>query len=120
MSSFDAFDTDMKVGTRQRREKDEFKVYQMKQQMAQLERQLNSEIKRRSEMHKSMRTWCDARIAPRPHGLVHLRPSFDLRVQLALELGHLLLHLVDLEFVLLAPLARPDLHVGVERVEARH
>ena len=35
----------------------------MKQQMAQLERQLNSEIKRRSEMQKSILTWCDARIA---------------------------------------------------------
>ena len=56
MSSFDAFDTDMKVGTRQRREKDEFKVFLMKKQMAQLERQLNSEVKRRSEMNKSMQT----------------------------------------------------------------
>ena len=63
MSSFDAFDTDMKVGTRQRREKDEFKVFLMKKQMAQLERQLNSEIKRRTEMNKSMQTWTDKQIA---------------------------------------------------------
>lgn len=46
----------------QRREKDEFKVFLMKQQMAQLERQLNSEIKRRSEMNKSMMTWCDGQV----------------------------------------------------------
>ena len=29
MASFDAFDADMRVGTRQRREKDEFKVFTM-------------------------------------------------------------------------------------------
>lgn len=68
MASFDAFDTDMKVGTRQRREKDEFKVHQMKQQMALLERQLNSEIKRRTEINKSMQTWCDKQIAETREG----------------------------------------------------
>ena len=73
MSSFDAFDTDMKVGTRQRREKDEFKVFLMKKQMAQLERQLNSEIKRRTEMNKSMQTWTDKQIA-------ETREQFQLQV----------------------------------------
>ena len=29
MASFDAFDADMRIGTRQRREKDEFKVFTM-------------------------------------------------------------------------------------------
>lgn len=62
MASFDAFDADMKVGSRQRKEKDEFKVYQMQQQMAQLERRLHNEVKKRTEMTKSIQTWCDAEI----------------------------------------------------------
>ena len=81
MSSFDAFDTDMKVGTRQRREKDEFKVFLMKKQMAQLERQLNSEIKRRTEMNKSMQTWTDQQIAETRAGFV--RQVGERRVKLA-------------------------------------
>ena len=59
MASFDAFDADMRIGTRQRREKDEFKVFTMQQQMAVLERSLHNEVKKRTEMTKSIKTWCD-------------------------------------------------------------
>ena len=47
MDTFKSFDTDMKVGTRQRREKDEFKIYKMKQQLAGLESNLHAEVKYR-------------------------------------------------------------------------
>ena len=63
MASFDAFDADMRIGTRQRREKDEFKVFTMQQQMAVLERSLHNEVKKRTEMTKSIKTWCDTQVA---------------------------------------------------------
>ena len=63
MASFDAFDADMRIGTRQRREKDEFKVFTMQQQMAVLERSLHNEVKKRTEMTKSIKTWCDVQVA---------------------------------------------------------
>ena len=63
MASFDAFDADMRIGTRQRREKDEFKVFTMQQQMAVLERSLHNEVKKRTEMTKSIKTWCDSQVA---------------------------------------------------------
>ena len=62
MASFDAFDADMRIGTRQRREKDEFKVFTMQQQMAVLERSLHNEVKKRTEMTKSIKTWCDTQV----------------------------------------------------------
>ena len=57
MSTFKDFDTDMKVGTRQRREKDEFKLHQMREQLALLEKNLGAESKYRAEMHKSVSAW---------------------------------------------------------------
>ena len=57
MSTFKDFDTDMKVGTRQRREKDEFKLHQMREQLALLEKNLGAETKYRAEMHKSVSAW---------------------------------------------------------------
>ncbi|KAJ1458181.1 SF-assemblin/beta giardin-domain-containing protein [Pelagophyceae sp. CCMP2097] len=62
LSSFDSFDADMRVGTRQRREKDEFKVFQMQEHMSALERRLETEMHRRSEVGKSMAKWCDKQI----------------------------------------------------------
>ena len=62
MSRFEKFDVEMKVGTRQRREKDEHKIFQMQQRMTVIERKLNTEIKRRGEMNKSMQEWGDQQI----------------------------------------------------------
>lgn len=72
---FDEFDLEMKKGTRvrlyyfinyviysytdedlfyqQRREKDEFKITELKSEMNRLDTELNMEIKRRTEMNKS-------------------------------------------------------------------
>jgi hypothetical protein len=54
MNTFSAFDHDMKVGTRLRREKDEHKLAMMKEEMGKLEKSLNTEIRRRVEMNKSI------------------------------------------------------------------
>lgn len=69
VSGFDEFDLEMKRGTRvsiclrylslsklylqQRREKDEFKITELKNEMARLDAELVVEVKRRQEMNKS-------------------------------------------------------------------
>ena len=62
MSRFMTFDTDMRVGTRQRRERDEHKVYRLRQAMAVIERSLTAEAKSRAEMHKSLAVWSQEHI----------------------------------------------------------
>jgi len=57
VSGFDGFDTEMKIGTRQRREKDEFKITELKTEMQRLDVDLTAEIKRRTEMNKSTQMW---------------------------------------------------------------
>lgn len=56
LESFHAFDTDMKMGTRTRREKDEHRITQLTSELTRLEKTLNQEIKRRIEMNKSVQT----------------------------------------------------------------
>ena len=62
VSSFDTFDTEMKIGTRQRREKDEFKIAELKAEMTRLDEDLNAEVKRRKEMNKSTQTWFEEQL----------------------------------------------------------
>ena len=50
---FDEFESEMKIGTRQRREKDEFRIAELKKEMKRLDTELLAEIKRRTEMNKS-------------------------------------------------------------------
>ncbi|CAM9673621.1 unnamed protein product [Discosporangium mesarthrocarpum] len=59
LESFQAFDTDMKIGTRQRREKDEHRIAELTKELTRLEKTLNQEIKRRVELNKSVQTWAD-------------------------------------------------------------
>lgn len=56
LESFQAFDSDMKIGTRHRREKDEHRISQLTTELTRLEKTLNQEIKRRVEMNKSVQT----------------------------------------------------------------
>lgn len=56
LESFHAFDSDMKIGTRHRREKDEHRISQLTTELTRLEKTLNQEIKRRVEMNKSVQT----------------------------------------------------------------
>lgn len=56
LESFQAFDSDMKIGTRTRREKDEHRIAQLTTELTRLEKTLNQEIKRRVEMNKSVQT----------------------------------------------------------------
>ena len=62
MGEFQAFDTQMRVGTRQRRERDEHRLSQLQQDMAQVEKALDAEIKRRAEMNKSIQAWMEANV----------------------------------------------------------
>ena len=48
MKGFESFDSEMKIGTRVRREQDEFKISELKSEMKRLDNELNTEIKRRT------------------------------------------------------------------------
>ncbi len=50
---FDSFEAEMKIGTRQRREREEFKLSELRDGMKRLDSALLAEIKRRTEMNKS-------------------------------------------------------------------
>lgn len=63
VEGFNAFDTEMKIGTRQRREKDEFKIAELKAEMERLDSDLTSEIKRRIEMNKSTQMWFEKELS---------------------------------------------------------
>jgi len=60
---FDEFDTEMKIGTRQRREKDEFKIAELKAEMRRLDGDLVAEVKRRKEMNKSTQIWFEGQLS---------------------------------------------------------
>lgn len=62
LESFSAFDTDMKIGTRQRREKNEHRISQLTAELTRLEKMLNVEIKRRIELNKSVQSWTEGEI----------------------------------------------------------
>lgn len=61
-SSFDTFDQEMRIGTRQRREKDEFRIAELKTEMTRLDGDLVAEIKRRKEMNKSTQVWFEEQL----------------------------------------------------------
>ena len=63
IDGFDAFDTEMRVGTRQRQEKAAQRIAELRGVMAQLEKKLNSEIRRRLEMNRSVQAWCETQVA---------------------------------------------------------
>ena len=62
LNEFSEFENIMKEGTRQRREQDEQKLLALKVEMGQIEKTLNSEVKRRVEMNKSLQAWCEVQI----------------------------------------------------------
>lgn len=62
VQGFDSFDSEMKIGTRQRRERDEFKIAELKNEMRRLDEELTTEIKRRSEMNKSTQAWFEEQL----------------------------------------------------------
>ena len=63
VQGFDTFDSEMKTGTRQRREKDEFKIAELKAEMKRLDGDLVAEIKRRTEMNKSTQMWFEVQLS---------------------------------------------------------
>ncbi|CAM9476945.1 unnamed protein product [Ectocarpus sp. 6 AP-2014] len=62
LESFQAFDSDMKTGTRVRRENDEHRIAQLTAELTRLEKTLNQEIKRRVEMNKSVQVWGESEV----------------------------------------------------------
>lgn len=62
VQGFDDFDSEMKIGTRQRKEKDEFKIAELKGEMKRLDEDLSAEIKRRMEMNKSTQMWFEQQL----------------------------------------------------------
>ncbi|KAE9047711.1 hypothetical protein PR003_g332 [Phytophthora rubi] len=70
MSGFTTFDDVMRIGTRQRREKDEYRLAEMRQEMSRLEHKLEAEIKKRIEMNKSLQNYCDEQVA-------HMTEAFE-------------------------------------------
>ena len=81
MDTFKSFDIDMKVGTRQRRENDEFKIFKMKQQLAGLESNLHAEVKYRQEMNKSVQNWMSDEVNALSAHCDDLRDDQQLRIQ---------------------------------------
>lgn len=63
VQGFDDFDADMKTGTRIRREKEEFKIAELRSNMIRLDSELTAEIKRRTEMNKSTQTWFEQELS---------------------------------------------------------
>ncbi|CAK4118102.1 unnamed protein product [Aphanomyces euteiches] len=63
MNAFASFDDNMRIGTRQRRERDEHRLAEMRAEMTRLEKALNAEIKRRFEMNKSLQAMCEDTVA---------------------------------------------------------
>ncbi|ETV83275.1 hypothetical protein H257_04040 [Aphanomyces astaci] len=63
MNAFASFDDNMRIGTRQRRERDEHRLAEMRADMTRLEKALNAETKRRFEMNKSLQALCDDSVA---------------------------------------------------------
>jgi hypothetical protein len=68
VQGFDDFDSEMKSGTRIRKEKEEFKIAELKMNMVRLDNELTAEVKRRTEMNKSTQTvrQCRFNIAVNP------------------------------------------------------
>ncbi|GMI26592.1 hypothetical protein TeGR_g6779 [Tetraparma gracilis] len=62
IGTFQEFDTTMRIGTRQRREKDEHRVAELRVEMGKMEKSLTAEVKRRIEMNKSVQAWCEQQI----------------------------------------------------------
>jgi hypothetical protein len=63
VGGFDTFDSEMKSGTRIRREKEEFRIAELKMEMKRLDAELVSEIKKRTEMNKSTQTWFEGELS---------------------------------------------------------
>jgi len=57
LGNFDPFDKQMQEGTKQRREFDERRLREMSEEMARLEANLESEIKRRVDMNQDLQAW---------------------------------------------------------------
>jgi len=62
LDTFTSFESKMKEGTRQRREKDEHQLEELRVEMGDLEKVLGEEVKRRVQMNKSLQVWCDEQI----------------------------------------------------------
>ena len=69
VSGFDDFNNEMKIGTRLRREKDEYRIDELKTEMKRLDADMITEIKRRTEMNKSTQIWFEQQMSTLHKGI---------------------------------------------------
>ena len=62
LDTFTSFESQMKEGTRQRREKDEHQLVEIRNEMGELEKVLAKEAERRVQMNKSLQEWCNEQV----------------------------------------------------------
>jgi hypothetical protein len=87
MGEFEAFDKEMRVGTRQRRERDEQRLAQLRSDMSRVEQALNAEIKCRAEMNKSIQAWMEANVDAMCERFMEALEGHLVRVEERLEVG---------------------------------
>ncbi|KAJ8607190.1 hypothetical protein CTAYLR_007354 [Chrysophaeum taylorii] len=85
MASFEAFNSDMRIGTKQRREKDEERILSIKRQLSSLEGRLETQIERREEILEATRAWGLAAIDDRKRSMAARLEKERGRVALRLD-----------------------------------
>ena len=63
VESFDEFNLDMRTMTRVRKEKEEFKIRELKNAITRLDGELVAEVKRRTEMNRATQMWFEQSLA---------------------------------------------------------
>lgn len=63
VEGFATFDVEMKMGTKQRKELEEHRISEIKQETMRLDSELSSEIKKRTEMNRSLQAFFDQSLA---------------------------------------------------------
>jgi len=85
VGKFDSFESEMLEGTRQRREKDEHVLEELKGEMAEVEQILQAEIQKRQEMNKSLQVWCAQQVEDARDTLLAKIQTHMEHVELSLE-----------------------------------
>ena len=62
IDGFSSFDSEMKMGTRQRREKDEQRLSELKTEIIKIDKALSAEMKRGLERNKAIQHWADEQV----------------------------------------------------------
>ena len=118
MGEFQTFDTQMRVGTRQRRERDEHRLAELQQDMAQVEKALDAEIKRRAEMNKSIQAWMEANVDAMCERFLEALETHLVRVDERLVAGQDRLSVLEAQFEQLQVDIPEDIQRRTEKITA--